>query len=193
MSDTSATTRLEAINHMLGTIGESPITTLSGDLTVDVLNATQVLSQTLKDVLSEGWYFNTEHNYPLTRDGNDEILIPGDIIHVDVNPASGSNLNVIIRGTKLYDLTNHTTEFDDDIEATVKRLIDFESLPLSARTYIMHRAARVFQGQQLGDTNIAREANQNEINALIAMKQDEAEQGDYNIFNNYAAARVLAR
>src|SRR6478609_8789400 len=102
MSDVLATTRLEAINHMLGTIGESPVTTLLGDLTVDVLNATQVLSQTLKDVLSEGWYFNTEHNYPLVRDGNDEILIAGNIVHVDINPASGSDLNVIVRGSKLY-------------------------------------------------------------------------------------------
>lgn len=193
MSDITATTRLEAVNHMLGMIGEAPVTTLSGDLTVDVLTAMSTLSQTLKDTLAEGWHFNTEYEYPMTRNGDNEIVIPGDIIHVDLPPELGKDYQVVMRGNRLYDLTNHTYEFDEDLEVTVKRLLDYESLPLAARAYIMHKAARLFQGKQLGNPDIAREANQNEINAYIAMKLDEDEQADHNVFNNYSVARVLYR
>lgn len=193
MSDIVPTTRLEAVNELLSIIGEAPVTSLSGDLTVDVVTADATLSQVLKDVLAQGWYFNTEHDYPLSRNDDDEILIPADIIHADVNPLSGSQLKVVIRGGKLYDLTEHTTEFEDDVELTVVRLLDFEDLPISAKSYITHRASRLFQAKMLGSRDIAQEASINETQALAALKADDDAWADHNIFSSPAVSRVLFR
>lgn len=193
MSDLTPTSRLEAVNQMLRTIGEAPVSTLTGDLTVDVVTADQVLSQVLKDVLSQGWFFNTEHDYPLSKNGSNEIIVPTDILAVDVRTTDNSKLNVVIRGQKLYDLTEHTTVFTQDVSVSIVRLLNFEDIPQSAKSYIMHRASRLFQASMLGSDSLAREASTNEIQALAALKLDEDEQADRTVFDSYAVARALYR
>lgn len=193
MSDTTATTRLEAVNHMLSTIGEAPVNTLIGDVNADVAIALDILSQTTKDVLATGWHFNTEHDYPLSRNGDNEIVLPAGIIKVDMSPTASNALNLVVRGTRLYNLDDHTYKFTDDIRATVVLLMDFESIPQLARSYILLRAARVFQGKMMASTELAREATTSEIMALADLKRWDDEQSDRTIFDNYGAARVLWR
>ena len=59
-------TELSAVNSILGSIGQSPITQLR-DTTTGALISTNseisfihnLLVETVKDVLNEGWHFNT--------------------------------------------------------------------------------------------------------------------------------------
>ena len=68
-------TELSAVNSILGSIGQSPVTTL-GTVTTDVTNTAQEIANTFanpqiamihgllmevtKDVQNEGWHFNKE-------------------------------------------------------------------------------------------------------------------------------------
>ena len=62
------TTKLEAVNTMLGVIGESPVNTISGSsLPASVVVALNILDETNREVQSVGWDFNTEFDYPLVR------------------------------------------------------------------------------------------------------------------------------
>lgn len=194
MSDTTKTTRLDAINTMLGAIGEAPVETLEGSIPVDVQTAKAVLEEVLKEVLSQGWHFNTEHDYPLTRTSEGKIIVPSNAVHVDLDDyVYGMDYDVIIRGQYLYDRKNHTYIFNKDLDVTIIQLFDFEELPELVRNYIKLRAARVFQGRILGSDIAAREASVGEIMALVAMKQDEDAQADRTVFDNYSVARVLDR
>ena len=52
------TSELEAINTMLGVIGESPINDLSAVNQTDVILAKDILTEVSREVQSQGWYFN---------------------------------------------------------------------------------------------------------------------------------------
>jgi hypothetical protein len=57
-------TELEAINQMLATIGEAPVTDIEiGNPEVDLALVT--LNQVSREVQAEGWRFNKEYRYSL--------------------------------------------------------------------------------------------------------------------------------
>lgn len=63
-----ATTELEAVNAMLASIGEAPITTLDGATQSDVQTALNILRDTTREVQTEGWRFNTEFGFEIAPD-----------------------------------------------------------------------------------------------------------------------------
>ena len=104
----AATTELEAINVMLGAIGEAPINSLTGTLPVDVRNAQSILNEVSKEVQSEGWSFNYEYDVVLTRDAGNSVALPTNVLRVDVSVANHPDIDPVQRGLKLYDRKNHT-------------------------------------------------------------------------------------
>lgn len=194
MSDTTRPTRLDAINTMLAGLGEAPVTTLTGDnVTYDVQLALSTLSECLKQVLGAGWHFNTDSDYTLTPDVNGFIYVPSAAASIDVDPAQYTDIDPVIRGTRLYDRRNRTYVFSSEIKAKIIWLMDFEDLPQSAQYYITLLAARTFQARVMGSDSVNREATQAEFMALVAMRQDDDDQSDRTIFDNWGVARVLDR
>ena len=64
----ATTTKLEAVNTMLGVIGETPVNTLGGtSRPVSVVSAESVLDEVNREVQSRGGHFNTEHDYDFLR------------------------------------------------------------------------------------------------------------------------------
>ena len=60
-----ASTELDAINSILMSVGESPVNTLDVQ-SPEVAIAQKTLQQVCREVLAEGWVFNTEKEYPIT-------------------------------------------------------------------------------------------------------------------------------
>lgn len=150
MSIITPTTELEAVNTLLRAIGESPVSTLVGDVGVDVVTARATINEIMKAVQVEGWLFNTEYDYPLTRNVDWEIPVPLNALVVDVPRHKYPTIDPIWRGTKLYDRKNHTYVFDQNLEARVVFALPFEEMPESARHYITYRAARKFENTSQG-------------------------------------------
>ena len=50
----------------------------------DVSIAFDTLKSVSREIQAEGWSFNKEHHYPLTRDNNKEIAIPNNMLQLDV-------------------------------------------------------------------------------------------------------------
>ena len=65
------TTKLDAVNTMLGVIGELPVNSLGSgsQRSANVVLAENVLDETNREIQSEGFHFNTEHKYTLRKDG----------------------------------------------------------------------------------------------------------------------------
>ena len=82
------TTKLNAVNTMISVIGEAPVNTLGGTaVPVTVVQAESTLDEMSRAIQSEGWHFNTEHEYTLTPDAStSKITLPNNTLRVDLDP-----------------------------------------------------------------------------------------------------------
>lgn len=185
------TTELEAINMMLSTISEAPVNSLSGANNADVAFARQTLAELLKAVLAEGWHFNTEKDFPLSRAEDNTITVGPDMISVDVD--NNADIDVVLRGQRLYDKKNHRYTFESNLEAEVVFLLPFNEIPEVFRQYIAILAARKFADRAMGSEVIHKFTDADEADAREAIERYEANTGDYSIFNNSDVALIIAR
>lgn len=187
------TTELDAVNIMLGTIGETPINSIEAASGVsDAVIARQILNEVSIQVQEEGWHFNVETNFELTPAyPSKEIFVPDNCIEVD---AEDTRVDVAIRGNRLYDRINHTYQFDASIKCNVVIMLPFEDLPQAARHYITIRSARVFQQRVVGSQVLGSFTEKDEMRARMALRRYESKTADYNILTgNYSVMRVLDR
>ena len=180
------TSKLDAVNIILSNIGQSPVVNLtSGNPIVEMAELT--LEEISRTVQAEGWIFNTEYGYPLMLDNNGEIVIPDNMLQIDL-PA-GSSISVQRRQGKLYNRTDHTYDFreyisGDTLSCDVTWVFEYEDLPEAIKNYINIRAANVFAGRAVGSTEAVRFGQQEEVLARAGALEYETQQGDYNIFGN---------
>ncbi len=188
------TARLDAVNTMLSVIGEAPVNTLdASSQTTDVAMAKSMLDEVSREVQANGWHFNREYEVSLSPDSSNNILIPTNAARVDVEPADSRNKDYVQRGDKLYNKTDATYTITDAKKCTIIYLLDWEDLPQAARQYIMIRAARKFQDRVVGSGKHHDFTAMDEMNALIMLRSDEADSGDFSIFDNYDVGRVVDR
>lgn len=185
------TTKLEAVNIMLSSIGDAPVNSLTSGL-VDAEMAETILDATSRDVQSQGWHFNTEINFTLAQLASGEVPIPANCLKVD-QIAGQSARDLIQRGRKLYDRNNHTFIIGESVKVDMVLLLDFEELPEAARRFVTLKAARVFQDRAVGSAELHGFQEKDEMRAWVEMKDAEADTADYSIFDNYGVSRVLDR
>ena len=188
MTKPSSMTELEAVNVLLTTIGETPVNTLTGNLVTDVTVAQQVLNEVSREVQSEGWHFNTEQGVKLSPNSSKEIVVPPDVSRIDAKYT-----DVTIRGGKLFNLTERTFKFDNQLEVDIVYYQDFVELPDQAKRYITVRAARIYSDRMINSETIHQMTLRDEQKALITLKEFEGDVGDYSMMDNYSVARVMNR
>ena len=195
MTITTRTTELEAVNMILSTIGEAPLSTLTGSLPVDGTTAKNILNEISREVQSAGWHFNTQYKVDLTRDTNNKVPVGTDVVRVQLNDKyDKSSYDVVQRGTYLFNLAKNSETFDQDFtENTLIYLLDFDKLPEQARRYITIRSARVFHDRTLGANTLHKFSSEDEARSLSVMKQAEMQTGDNTIFDNYLKSYTVNR
>ena len=200
---TAATTELESINIMLAAIGEAPVNSLTGTLPVDVKLAQSTLTETNKEVQSEGWSFNTEIDVTLTRDTSNNVNLSTDVLRVDPNIHQHTSIDAIQRGLKLYDRLNNKYEFTEDLICTVVYFRSFDEIPEPARRYVTIKAARIFVDRLVSDDGLRTYTQQDEIRARAILMQTDLSNADHNllrgdpsltsVFDTYSPSRALIR
>lgn len=158
------TTELEAINILLAAIGTSPVNNIDTANT-DAVMAKNYIHNALKEIQTEKWYFNTEDNYQLIPDINNEIHLADNIINIDSIGRFGENTNLIPRGKKLYDRLNHTYKIQNPVTANIILCLEFDELPETAIQYIIAKAARKYQEELLGDPSLRTWTKEDEATA----------------------------
>ena len=193
---TTPTTKLEAVNSMLSTIGEAPVNSLSSGL-VDAETAETVLNEVSRDVQSTGWNFNSEPDYTIAADSGGNVVLPSEIVRADLANSEtkfrSAKNEYVQRGNKMYDKIKHTFNIAKSLKLDVVVLLDFETLPEVARRYIAVKASRLFQERVVGSDTLSTMNRQDEQTALFALREMEGDNGDYNIFDDYSTASVLDR
>lgn len=190
----SPSTELDAVNTMLTTIGESPVSTVEDNGVVDAAIALQILRSVSREVQAKGWHFNTEKEYVLTPTYLDgELIVPKNAIQVDT-VGEDQHIDVVQRGTRLYDRREHTYKFTKSVKVDMVVLLEYDELPEAARQYISLKAARIFQERVVGSQELSSFNRSDEARALATLQETDAENADYNILSdNYSVARVLDR
>lgn len=181
---------------MLGVIGEAPVNSITATGTaipVSVVTALNILNEVSRELQSEGWHFNTEHDYPLARDTANKINLPPNTLKIDTAVDRYTDIDVVQRGLTLYDRKNHTYVFNADLEVSLTLELDFELLPQQFRTYIITRASRKFANRYLGSQEIEGFTLRDEVIAKAAAVDSDSENADRTIFDNYSVKRVLDR
>jgi len=186
MTIITRTTELEAVNTILSTIGEAPLSTLTGSLPVDGTTAKNILNEISREVQSAGWHYNSHYKVDLTRDADNKVPVGTDVLRVELNNKyDKSSYDVVQRGSYLYNLAKNSETFDQDFtDNTIVYILDFSKLPEQARRYITIRSARVFHDRTLGANTIHKFSSEDEARSLAVMRQAEAHTGDHTIFDS---------
>ncbi len=179
-------TQLQAVNTMLGYIGEAPVNSISNtaELPVSAANAVSILDETSKEVQSSGWHFNTERDISLVGNAADgKITLDADILQVDHEGTD--DIDLVQRGTSLFDRKNNTDVFTSEIKVTVVKELPWDSLPEQARRYITLRAARSLQSRLVGSRELEALILRDEFAAKANLETSDNRNADRTIFDNY--------
>lgn len=178
---TIPSTELDAINEMLGVIGESPISTLADNGLADAAIAQQILTSVSRSVQARGWHFNTEKDYTLTPSFPlKELVLPSNTLKVDSTGADYYT-DVTQRGLRLYDRKNHTYAFKSPLKVELVLFLPFDELPETGRYYITLRSARMFQERLIGAQELSGFTSRDEVEAKMAFVDANSESADYNV------------
>ena len=85
---TNATQELPAVNQILASVGQAPVTTLD-QTNPDVAIAYDTLLQVSREVQAEGWTFNIEYKVEVSPDSNDQILYPNNVLQMNLSDGEG--------------------------------------------------------------------------------------------------------
>lgn len=184
---TNATQELPAVNQILQSCGQAPVTTLD-QTNPDVAIAYQTLLEVSREVQAEGWSFNKELRYEMVPDVNNEIQIPNNVLQIDLSTTSSNvDYDVVRRNGKLYDKISHKYDWakgKDHVECDVVWLFDWIDLPIPVQDYITARAAAIVSSRIVGDGNQFQMLQQKEVYTRSNLVEYECNQGDYTYFGH---------
>ena len=183
---TNAAQELPAINQILSSCGQAPVTTLD-HTNPDVAIAYDTLLQVSREIQAEGWTFNKEYHYEMTPDTNNEIAIPNNIIQIKLTEnAANLAYDGIRRSGKLYDRQNHTYEwtYTSPIECDVIWEFDWVDLPEPIQNFVVSRAAVLVSQRIVGDQSQYQMLQQQEAYARASALEYETQQGQFTFFGH---------
>jgi len=204
-------TELSSVNSILMAIGQAPITRIchkkDGELVYvnpEVAFVHSLLMEVNSDVQNEGWVFNRENHYPLTPNSDGEILLPNNILRMDVYENEVyRTTDLVRRDGKLYDKMNHTFKFDPlkSIYFNIVWKWEYEDLPSVFKRYITLRASGRAATQLVANPDLVQLLATQEAQARAACMEYECNQGDHTFFGtpdntsyrSYQPYRTLAR
>lgn len=187
---TGNTTELHAVNQILASVGQAPVTTLD-QTNPDVAICYTTLLDVSRQVQAEGWTFNKEYNYPIQVNSQKHIPVPNNVLSMDLSDSvCGYEYFDVIRRTHngedlIYDRNAHTFEFDDKTYYfDMTWYFDWQDLPIPIQEYITARTASIVSQRIVGDTNLYQILQQQEAYLRAQAMEYECNQGDYTFFGH---------
>ena len=185
---TNAAQELPAVNEILASVGQAPVTTLD-QTNPDVAIAYDTLLNVSREVQAEGWIFNTEEFYELTPNTDGEIVIANNILQIDLHAEKDNQYEAIRRNGKLYEKINHTYDWTtltgwEKVACDIVWLFDWVDLPRPFQDYITARAAAIVSTRIVGDPGQYQVLAQKEMYNRAQALEYECNQGDYTIFGH---------
>ena len=180
------TSKLQAVNKALQMMGESPLNSLQGLLGLGNL-AEETLDSVSRKVQAEGWSFNTDYQMTLTRDSTtNEISVGTNVSRVVIDPYEYYDIDVVQRGSRLYDRKNNTYVFLIDLKADMTVILEWDDLPEHARVYIMTKAGKELQENMIGSKDLTEINMVLEQEARTQFLEEETTLSEHNMLRGHA-------
>ncbi len=206
-------TKLQGVNDMLWSIGESPVQSLDSGLG-DAEQAESILDRMSRQVQLKGWHVNTLRAHVLPKNAANQFPLPVNTLSVDtVNPRSGRQtstprlskfINAVMKrsadDTKwiMFDVDNNTEFWTDNDPDTLTvdliTLLEFANLTPALQIYVWSMAAHRFQKGGLVSKVVAEMTIEDVADALAqAVQEDTKNEGQNLIRDNPHVASVARR
>lgn len=196
-------TKLQAVNDMLGAIGEDPVSSLSSGLP-DAEIAETILDRVSREIQLEGWHCNTRPDIELDINASDQFALPDNTLKVDTvnprgprkasTPVPHSYVNAVMRrsadDTKwlLYDLDEDSETWADSgfdtLTVTLVQLLEFANLTPALQMYIWTAAARRFQQNTVGSAALDLFTKDDVDTARTRAINEDLENEDLNVIRD---------
>ena len=187
---TNAAKELPAINQILSSCGQAPVTTLD-QTNPDVAIAYDTLLQVNREVQAEGWTFNRENHYEFTPSATpatlNQIPIANNILQIKLTEnVDNIDYDAVRRDGKLYDRMHHryTWEDHDTVECDLIWEFDWVDIPEPIQNFIVARAASITSQRIVGDQRQYQMLQEQEAYARSTALEYETQQGQYSIFGH---------
>ena len=179
-------TELSAVNSILGSIGQSPITSLTTGNPLanpEIALIHNLLMEVTKDVQNEGWHFNKEDHVKISPDTNGNFIIPTNYLRYDVHEGLyDRNRDVVRKDGKLYDNVLHTDVFTQDMYFDITYLLAFDDVPPAIQRYIISRASVRAATQLVSNADLVKLLKLEEEQTKASALEYDCEQGDHTFF-----------
>jgi hypothetical protein len=185
---TAPTTRLEAVNSVLASVGGRPVNSISAPARQDVIQAVAALDETSRMVQNKGWYWNRENEVTLTPDGDGFLNVPSTALRCRVSAIelNSTTRHYIFRDSRLYNRTDRTFVFTSNVKVDLIHIHPFDELPDPARWYIWARAGAVFQARHVSSEIVFRFTESMAQVSWAGLLHDEQSVERFNIFESGA-------
>ena len=205
MSTPTTREELDAVNQILASVGQAPVTAFdqNGDeieltqpTNPDVAIAYNTLTQVSREVQSEGWTFNKEYSVTFPINADNKVIIPDSILQLSLsdNVVFNRDKKGVLRTDssdgqkKLWDRVNHTFQWSQDLVCDVMYFYPFQDLPTPIRSYITARAATMTSQRIVGDLTLYQMLSQMEAQTRAQAMEYEANQGEFSMFGTPESA-----
>ena len=185
------TTELDAINHILRTVGLGlRLATSTINLHPQAIAAQATLAEVSKDVQAKGYWFNTIILTLSPTETTGEIRLPSDTLSADpTNPSS----RLVQRGLRFYDPKANTYDIGLSIQTSIVGLLPMDELPHTAASLIKHKAALQHYENRSNDGSKARSLTNRLTEARFDFDKEVLEQADTNAYESPTASRITSR
>ena len=204
-------TKLEAVNDMLWSIGESPVQSLASGLG-DAAQAEIILDKVSRQVQLAGWHCNTRIGKVLTLNDDDQFTLGVNILKVDTvnraghrkttSPTPSAHVNAAMRRSAddtqwiMFDVDDETEFWTDSgiTQLTVDEVFleHFDNLTPALQHYVWTKAARRFQLGAMGSSVLDQITSRDVEESREQAVQEDSENEDLNIIRDNAHVRSIA-
>ena len=144
-------TKLDAINALLLTIKEQPVASEEDITYSEAYQAREQLQQTLIEVLSERWTFNTQQTNLSPEAVNNKVPLP--INTLEARSYYADKTYSALNGF-LYHNDENTFEFSGAQTVLLTLYWEFDDLPLPLRFLITRMASKAFEKRMRGSDSV---------------------------------------
>lgn len=176
---------LEVINACLGTMGETPLSSLADPHSYKAA-AQACLDRVDKRIQAKGWWFNKERITIPPSAIDSKYYLPGDVIELQADDVQWAQ-----RGRLVYDKERGTYTGTTPIKVGIVRRLDFDIIPEVVAQYIGMSAVLEFQKSYDGDsTKTGQLMNDLAVYRVDANAADIRNAGANMIYNNPRIMRI---
>lgn len=178
---------VQAVSEMLAAIGEDPVEDIE-NLPPSGNTALATLRATSRDLQEEGHWFNSEDDYALEPNADDEIVIPDTILSI-----RGMDTIYVERRPRLYDRAAKTFTITTPVNCAVIFHLSWDELPSVARRYITALAIERFVDGFPGANAVTEARHRNLIRAKVAFDKAAIRNERLSLLNNQSIQQLMRR